>query len=222
MKILDLFSGLGGWSAAFRDRGHKVITIDRDYLFNPTYVRDIMSIEDLSQFGKFDVILASPPCEVFSLAAMNKHHWRKDGPGIYVPQDSRTRKALQLANHTFDLIKAASPKFYAVENPVGIMRHVITPPDATIDQCAYGRQFKKPTDLWGSLPPSFKPLRCIGAKCSHKRAVMNPNGFPMSGSVITEWISDKLRRASLRAELPYGLSLAMCEAAERDLSGLRR
>ena len=217
MKILDLFSGLGGWSAAFKDRGHEVITIDINYRFNPTYVRNIMELADLSQFGKFDVILASPPCEAFSLAASNQHHWKKEG-GRYLPADTKASLALHLANHTFDLIRAASPKFWVAENPVGFMRHAIAPPAATLDQCAYGRRFRKPTDLWGELPPSFKPLRCIGAKCSHGRVIKKANGFTASNSIFTaEWISDKLPAASIRAELPYGLSLAMCQAVEKDI-----
>ena len=28
MNVLDLFSGLGGWSAAFVERGHEVVTVD--------------------------------------------------------------------------------------------------------------------------------------------------------------------------------------------------
>lgn len=35
MKVLDLFSGLGGWSAAFKDRGHTVFTVDVHPDFKP-------------------------------------------------------------------------------------------------------------------------------------------------------------------------------------------
>lgn len=36
MKVLDLFAGLGGFSQAFRDRGHYVFTIDNNKEFNPS------------------------------------------------------------------------------------------------------------------------------------------------------------------------------------------
>lgn len=39
MRVLDLFSGLGGWSAAFRDRGHEVITLDIEPKFKPDIVK---------------------------------------------------------------------------------------------------------------------------------------------------------------------------------------
>lgn len=45
MKVLDLFSGLGGWSAAFKDRGHNVLTVDIEPKFNPDYCMNIMDVE---------------------------------------------------------------------------------------------------------------------------------------------------------------------------------
>lgn len=29
MEVLDLFSGLGGWSKAFQDRGHTVVPVEK-------------------------------------------------------------------------------------------------------------------------------------------------------------------------------------------------
>lgn len=197
MRVLDLFSGLGGWSAAFRERGHGVVTIDLDYRFNPTYCRDIMQVEDLDRFGRFDIILASPPCDTFSVASAYLH-WKGGRPAT-----SRAVAGIALARHAFSLIERAAPAFYAIENPVGNMRRIFPKPAATIDQCAYGRAFKKPTDLWGRLPGSFAPKRCSGKECGHY--------------VGRGGLSNVVRDSSARALIPYGLSLAMCEAAERDL-----
>ena len=44
MKVLDLFSGLGGFSQAFKDRGHKVTTLDNNPEFNPDICIDIMML----------------------------------------------------------------------------------------------------------------------------------------------------------------------------------
>jgi len=30
MKVIDLFSGLNGWSQPFKDRGHETFTVDLD------------------------------------------------------------------------------------------------------------------------------------------------------------------------------------------------
>ena len=88
MRVLDLFSGLGGWSAAFKDRGHSVTTLDIEPKFKPDICADILSIDSISKLGTFDIVLASPPCEVFSIAAAWLHHWKKED-GRYVPNDQR-------------------------------------------------------------------------------------------------------------------------------------
>ena len=41
MRVLDLFSGLGGWASAFLDRGHEVVTTDLDLAFGCTVTGDI-------------------------------------------------------------------------------------------------------------------------------------------------------------------------------------
>jgi len=44
MRVLDLFSGLGGWSQAFKDRGHEVVTVDIAPKFAPIICKDIMEL----------------------------------------------------------------------------------------------------------------------------------------------------------------------------------
>lgn len=204
--MLDLFSGLGGWSVAFKNRGHEVITIDRDYSFNPTYVRDIGELDNLRQFGKYDVILASPPCEKFSLFSA-VHNWKGNKP-----QNLQTIKAVELVEH-FKLLlynNKENFKFAIIENPVGKLREIYGKPDMTIDQCAYGRQFKKPTDLWGWIPKSFEPKRCSGKGCKHVRTPHDKHTISRGGVADYKKYSD-------RSKIPYGLSLAMCVACEKDL-----
>ena len=63
MMVVDLFCGLGGFSQAFRDRGHRVIGVDivppADVLAD---VRNLPFNEKL----RADVVLASPPCDEFT------------------------------------------------------------------------------------------------------------------------------------------------------------
>lgn len=212
MKVCDLFSGLGGWSRAFRNRGHGVVTIDLDYSFNPTYVRDIRNIDNLDQFGRFDVILASPPCNAFSLLAHGKY-WAAGG----IPK-ADAQRAIDLVLHTFALIEKGAPSFWIVENPVGMLRHVVAPV-ATITQCKYGRPERKATDLWGKLPPSFVPLKCKKGDQCHTyvpMGAMNLGTREIKKNSSGKWYTFKQMRA-IRAEIPYGLSLAMCLACEKDL-----
>ena len=228
MKVLDLFSGLGGWSAAFRDRGHEVITLDIDPKFKPDIVKDILEVNNIADLGEFDVILASPPCEVFSIAAAWLHHWKKEN-GKYVPNDQRAILAKQIAEHTFSLLEHSTAKFYVIENPRGFMRHIIRMPDAQINWCKYVSEdekkklsksfhdkrksaYFKATDLWGKLPPSFQALKCKPSNPDHIYA-----GGHDAFHYATHGIRKDVKDASKRALLPYGLSLAMCEAAEKDI-----
>ena len=210
MKVLDLFCGLKGWTSAFEERGHEVITVDIEGKFNPTITKDIMlcTIEDFKQYLPFDLVLASPPCNCFSVASIYRH-W-KDGQ----PKDEQTRQSIRLVQHTFDLIKEINPKWWLVENPRGMLRTVIGKPNYEITQCQYGRSIMKPTDLWGKLPASFIPKRCKNGASCHERASRGSrkgvqginNSFSNLGSKGKE----------LRAKIPYGLSLEVCKYCEGD------
>ncbi|MEE9181260.1 MAG: class I SAM-dependent methyltransferase [candidate division NC10 bacterium] len=62
MRVLDLFSGPGGFSQPFRDRGHEVVTLDNEARFEPDVLADIRRIRfpglpPIKQ--SFDQVLAS-------------------------------------------------------------------------------------------------------------------------------------------------------------------
>jgi hypothetical protein len=225
MRVLDLFSGLGGWSAAFRDRGHSVTTLDVEPKFKPDVLADILSINSISKLGEFDIILASPPCQAFSKAAGNTNFDRAEDTGQLYPKKEASARAAGIAWHTIYLLYNSSARFFVVENPVGLMRQIIGRPQAEISQCAYGLDYKKPTDLWGRLPPSFRAHVCtdrnqsllLGRKrCSHaKRKHTWENHLTNRDDRL--WGDHTKMAAAKRAVIPYGLSLAMCEAAEKDL-----
>ena len=235
MRVLDLFSGLGGWSAAFKDRGHEVTTIDLDYRFNPTYCRNIGNIQDLSEYGTFDIILASPPCQTFSMAAIYLN-WEKGKPSSV-----KVKSAIQLVEHTQKLLKESNPSFWVMENPHGMLRKIIGEPETIVDYCQYGMPYKKPTDLWGTLPASFTALRCTDKKrhpswwrskedndiilkdrhldIHHEYDFMfQPEEVRIRAARInSNSNSHDPYSSALRAIVPYNLSLSMCQAAEREL-----
>ena len=196
MRVLDLFAGLGGWSAAFRDRGHEVVTIDIDPSFKPTIIKDVMSMTAEDCAG-YDIILASPPCECFSVMNIGKN-WTKDNR----PRNDKARAARDLALHTFDIIK---PYRYVLENPRAKLRKLLPEkPRATVWYCQYGERRAKPTDIWTNLPLSFRPPCHNGAK-DHDAA---PRGCAVGGTM------DKDTSAAERARIPYALSLSICEQME--------
>ena len=56
MNELDLFSGLEGASIGFKERGHKVVTVDNNPSFKPTLVADILTLRapELEPYGPFE------------------------------------------------------------------------------------------------------------------------------------------------------------------------
>jgi hypothetical protein len=231
MNILDLFSGLGGWSAAFKERGHSVTTLDNEPKFKPDLCMDIMDVTSIDGLGKFDVVLASPPCQSFSVAAFPMHYWRTVGNDIF-PNHQRAMLGLKLAQHTFWLLeKTYSGKFYVIENPRGLMRKVLSAPAATVCYCQYGSKYMKPTDLWGKLPPSFIPKMCHPRSKDHAAAPRGSktgiqgvtcNHVYAGGHTDAQFARHGIRKdektAANRAIVPYGLSLEMCLACEKDLA----
>lgn len=239
MRVLDLFSGLGGWSAAFRDRGHAVVTLDLEQRFGSDIQADILNVNGL---GSFDVILASPPCDTFSVMSIGRY-WT-GGKGAYEPKNDRARLGLAIMHKTFELIDRANPRFYVIENPRGVMRKVAPRfPSVTTWYCQWGMPYAKPTDLWTNIAGDWPA--CRNGNTDHAAA---PRGSALgiqgltraeikarilSGEKITGYHVDKrgelrkhtamemetygttIEAKAVRALIPYRLSLAVCLAAER-------
>lgn len=211
MKVLDLFSGLGGWSQAFKDRGHCVTTLDIDKKFKPTICIDILKINPGYLKGyKPDIILASPPCNCFSVASI-RYHW-VDGK----PKDEQTKTAIDIVNRTLFIIKCCNPKWWAMENPRGMLRTVIGKPQYEVTYCQYGMKIMKPTDIWGVLPDEFIPKRCKPGSSCHERA-MRGSRHGTQGIVKNDFYNHN-RASELRAVVPYELSMDICLACEHKLN----
>jgi len=110
LVVLDLFSGLGGWSKAFKDRGHQVITVDNNPEFNPDICKDIMKLtrKDFDEYS-FDIILASPPCTEFTKSNM-PDSWNKNRT---VNPDTL------LLQKTLKILYWIKPRWWIIENVSG-------------------------------------------------------------------------------------------------------
>lgn len=194
--VLDLFAGLGGFSAAFEESPDwDVVTVEIGEQFEPDIQADIMDLRP-SDLPDADVILASPPCTQFSPVAWS-HGKRVETDGTPITDDAK--ESVALVYHTLGLIHAESPKYWFLENPKGALRWVIGRPTATVDYCSYGHYTRKPTDLWGRHPPMTY------RRCSH------------STHTGRDGITDFERGpsdSSDRAKVPYELSKAIFDAVE--------
>lgn len=205
MKVLDLFSGLGGWAAPWKAAGHDVVTVDLDPRFGCTFTIDVLQLGP-RELGAFDVVLASPPCEAFSVAAIG-HHWT-GGLRAYEPATEHARTSLALVHWTLAVIESTRPAVWVIENPRGMLRKlgVLDRYErVTVHYCQYGDTSMKPTDLWGGFPQSWapRPVCRNGATC-HESA-------PRGAKTGTQGKAG----AAARAEIPFELAEELMLATER-------
>lgn len=211
--MLDLFCGLCGWSKPWREHCHDIFTVDWNERFKPDLCKDFryVTVSDLPwRRGWVDVILASPPCECFSIAARTPHF--RDGEALSI----RGARAIRLVQRTLTLIEYYQPQVWVLENPRGLLRTFDFMQQyhrETITQCQYGLPTQKATDLWGVFPPSLelKPPCNQGDPCH----LATPRGTTTHGLLAEP---DKAKRAMI----PRALSIAFRDACERDLRPLRR
>jgi hypothetical protein len=245
VRVLDLFAGLGGWSAPFLERGHEVYRIDNDPRFEVESHADILTLAAADLPWRPDIILASPPCESFSVLTIGRN-W---APGR-VPKTDGARLAIALVEATRRLLDDLAPAYFVVENPRAMLRTLPMLADLerrTVTYCQYGEPFRKPTDLWGGFPPSLRlhqPCRTTRGRLETDERgltwVIGPAGrchlsaprgsrtgiqggepwlearARASAELFGTW--DKVTTAAQRAKVPYDLGLAVCLAAERDLA----
>ena len=203
LKVLDICSGMGGFSQSFLERGHDVLRIDNNPKFKDvpnTVIADVRDIRSIVQEVIPDIVLISPPCECFSVASQYIH-WSKEGN----PVDSQTLTMIRVVFWCLDAVDYLKPKYWVMENPRGRLRHLIGMPAVETTFGAWGALQVKPTDIWGNIPPGMvwpylgqfydKPL--VGAGCGM-------NGKDMRSS-----------KSSERALIPPSMSLAICLAMEK-------
>ena len=106
LRVLDLFSGTGSITKAFRSLGHSVDSLDLDPRFQPTICVNVLDWEykQLPR-GRYDAIWASCPCENYSIA-------RSTAPRDLMLADS-------LVVRTLEIIDWFSPRCWCIENPSG-------------------------------------------------------------------------------------------------------
>lgn len=172
MKVLELFAGTRSIGKAFEARGHEVFSVEWDKTFDDIELyADIMTVtaeQILAEFGRPDVIWASPDCTTYSVAAISTHR-RKEPNGNLAPVTEYAKFCDAVNSHVVDLIKELDPKYWFIENPVGGLRKMNFMQDLpryTVTYCQYGERRQKPTDIWTNHPdPKFKAPCKRGAPC---------------------------------------------------------
>jgi len=126
LKYIDLFSGAGGFSLGFDNKGFQnVFSIDIEPSFCKTYKhnfsnhqlieKDICDLSDseikyLKEFDEIDVVIGGPPCQGFSIAG---------NIGRKFVDDPRNR----LFKEFVRVVKVIKPKFFVMENVARLYTH---------------------------------------------------------------------------------------------------
>lgn len=211
MKILELFAGTRSIGKAFEARGHEVFSVEWDKDFeNIDLYADIgqLTAKDiLEQFGRPDVIWASPDCTTFSVAAISYHRKLNKQTKSLDPITEYARFCDAVDQNMLRLIRELDPTFYFIENPRGGMRKMEWMqglPRYTVTYCQYGETRMKPTDIWTNHPdPQFKPAYKNGDPC-HVSA-------PRGARTGTQGIKGSRDRAVIPSQLCEHI-VDICEA----------
>jgi len=202
---LDLFCGLGGFSAAFEDADEwHVVTVDIEDRFAPDVRADVLDLRPsdildalpVGAWADMDlfVVVASPPCQYLNTAG-NHDKWDFNAKQPTAPE---SRNAVALFHHAIGLIHAMTPDWWAVENPrASRIQWSFRPPDYTVTYCQYGTDYQKPTGIWGNLPPSFEAKSCQAGSDCHVTNTEHDG---------TEAVNSMPTDAAKRALVPYELS----------------
>ena len=107
LRALDLFSGTGSISTAFRRAGHECDSLDLDpRAFAPTFCVNILEWDyQALPRGHYDAIWASCPCENYSIASSNAR----------APRDLAL--ADSLVWRTIEIVEWYQPRAWFIENP---------------------------------------------------------------------------------------------------------
>lgn len=200
LKVVELFAGTRSIGRAFEAKGHKVYSVEWNRNFDDIDLyADILTVtadQIIRDFGRPDVIWASPDCTTYSIAAIS-HHRRREENGNLSPVSNYAKYCDEVNTHVVNLIKELNPKYFFIENPVGGLRKMDFMQDLprhTVTYCQYGDHRMKPTDIWTNHPdPKFKPPCKRGMPC-HDAA-------PRGSSTGTQGLKNSAERARIPVEL---------------------
>ena len=201
---------------AFRERGHNAFSCDIEPCSggHPEWhiMQDVIpllngrcgfitmdGIDHLID-GKWDLIIAHPPCTYLTLAG-NK--WFKPEFSYRFPDRQKQRK--EAVDFFMDIANADCEKI-AIENPVGVMSSQWRKPDQYIEPYMFGDPEKKKTGLWLKGLPLLKPTNIVEPVIIHCKSGANEPRWHMETMHLS-----KEERSRVRSQTFPGIARAFAE-----------
>ena len=172
MKILSLFSGIGGFDLAFRNLGHEIIgACEIDEYARRVYGKQFPGVtihNDVSTLSpdslpQFDVLCAGFPCQAFSIAGKRRGF-----------EDTRGSLFFEIAR----IAKEKRPRYLLLENVKGLLSHdkgeTFRTIIRTLDEVGYDAEWQLLNSKY-HIPQNRERLFIIG----HLRGQRTRQVFPL-------------------------------------------
>lgn len=158
-------------------------------------------------FGKWDLIIAHPPCTYLTVTQNWCYNREKFGDAKV---DEREKNRDEAIKFFLEFTKADCEKI-AIENPVGCMSRIYKKPSQIIQPYFFGDRAKKTTCLWLKGLPNLQPTNIVD--CGEIFEYKGKNGRIKK---YPKWMYDALgkskeERQRIRSKTFEGIAKAMAE-----------
>lgn len=127
MRVLDLFSGFGGFSEAFVRAGDEVLRVENNPLLSEVPNTTMQCVKEMAErlhlfhaqgqpIRQYDVLLAGVPCYDFSLAFSAPR-------AVAIRQGKDWEPNMDLLEATLDIIRITKPRYWVIENVAGSRKY---------------------------------------------------------------------------------------------------
>lgn len=160
-------------------------------------------------FGKWDLIIAHPPCTY--LTNSGNRWFNVERYGEKAVQGYKERE--KAAQFFMEFVNADCPQI-AIENPIGYMSSVYRKPDQIIQPFEYGHPVRKSTCLWLKCLPKLEPTKIVDFECIHSKG--KSGGYSGASWIVHDENGKILQYnnpevAKIRSKTFYGIAKAMAE-----------